>query len=119
MAAAPLSLDIPHRQIINNFVAADPSFPYQHRVLLFRVCGGRWCVLTPDPDYYVEDLERVEHYVVPRATRFPAYAVNAGLYHFGPLPAAVLVERARLAKQECALPGVDVALVGPFRWRFF
>ena len=100
MAAAPLSLDIPHRQIIINFDVADPNSPYHHRVLLFRVRGSRWCVLTPDLDCHVEDLDEVVHYVIPRATRFPVYAVNAGLCHFDPTPAAVLDEQVRLAKQE-------------------
>ena len=90
MAAAPVSLDIPNHQVIINFDAADPNFPYHHRVLLFRVREGQWCVLTPDLDRHVEDLDQVEHYVIPRASRFPAYAVNAGLYHLDPIPAAVL-----------------------------
>lgn len=116
--AAPSSLDIPNHQIIINFDAADPNFPYHHRVLLVRVRDAQWCVLTPDLDRHVEDLDQVEHYVVPRATRFPAYAVAAGLYHFDPLPAAVLKEHIRLAKQECALLGGDVAMAGSLRWRF-
>ena len=118
MAAAPSSLDIPIHQIIINLDAADPNFPYHHRVLLVRVRDAQWCVLTPDLNRHVEDLDQVEHYVIPRASRSPTYAVNAGQYHVDAIPAAVLKEHIRPAEQECALLGADAALAGSLRWRF-
>ena len=114
------TLDIPQTQIVVHYgPQADADCPYHHRVLLFRVSGSQWVILTPDHDRYVEDLEELEYTVVRRNTAFPDHCITEGLYHFDPLDQALLRLQIRSAKEEAHLQSgeggtTDVSAV----WRF-
>ena len=80
MAAAgeEVSLDIPERQVLLYF--AGDAVPWHHRILMERVSGSRWIVVTPTFDLEVvylaeaEDVRPIErNSYMPEACR-PVFA---------------------------------------------
>ena len=53
------SLDIPERQILLYF-EGDLATPWHHRILMERIGGSRWIVVTPTFDIEVVDLTEAE-----------------------------------------------------------
>jgi hypothetical protein len=87
--------------------ADDPNFSWHHRILLTKLDGGRWIVLTPDGDVEVEDL--TAHRCIPlvRGKAVPA-RVAGDIY----LLAAVSDADLRTAAAEAtALAGILGAAV--------
>ena len=85
MAADPQTLDIAQPQILINLGDEDRDYPHHHRVLLHRVEKSRWAVLTPDLVRAVVDLAEEDYTQLQRASKFPKYAVDEGLYYFDPV----------------------------------
>ena len=66
-----MSLDVPEPQILIAY-PEDPAFTWHHRVLLRRLTGATWVVLTPDEEVQVEDLSH--HSVIAMARNSPVPA---------------------------------------------
>ena len=66
-------------------------------VLLHKIGGGRWVLLTPDLDLHVEDLSTHRRTVLGRHAPFPAAIVNQ-CYIFDEIAKAELERQRRLAK---------------------
>jgi hypothetical protein len=104
---AELALDIAEAQVAIEF-ADDPNYSWHHRILLAKLDGGRWIVLTPDGDVEVADLSA--HRVVPltRGKAVPA-RVAGDIYLLAVLSDADL----RVAGAEAAaLAGILGTAVG-------
>ena len=52
------SLDIPERQVLILFIG--DAIPWHHRILMVRISGSRWIVITPTFDIEVTDLAEVD-----------------------------------------------------------
>ena len=104
---AEIALDISEAQVCIEF-PDDPNYSWHHRVLLSKLDGGRWVVLTPDGDVEVSDLSA--HRVVPltRGKAVPA-RVAGDVYLLGVLSDDDL--RAATA-EATALAGILGASVG-------
>lgn len=50
------TLNIPEPQVLINFPGDPAGFNWDHRVLVHKIGGGRWVVLTPDLDLEVANL---------------------------------------------------------------
>ena len=103
MAEQPTSLDIQQTQVLIDYSDHDRDSLFHHRILLHRVEGSTWYVLTPDHDRYTIDLSELSYHLVPKASRFPQWAIDDGLYYFDPIDAATLNAFVRSSKEEAAL----------------
>ena len=114
------ALDIAYTQVVVHVgVAIDRLCPYHHRVLLRRVSGASWVVLTPLFERFVMDLDEHEYALVRRNAIFPDYTIEAGLIYFDPLEQAELRQHVRAAREEAHLQGgVGDAAELYTEWRF-
>ena len=55
------ALDIPEPQVLVYY--SDPNVEWHHRILLRRLQGSTWVVVTPDGDTQLEDL--VQYVLIP------------------------------------------------------
>lgn len=105
------SLNIAEPQILLNFPNDANGVVHHHRVLLHKIGGGQWVVLTPDLDLEVVDLSSARHRVLARHAPFPADMVDDS-YVFDDLPKAELERQKRLARTMGAIlddsPDVNV-----------
>ena len=117
MEESPWTLDIAQPQILIHY-GYDDRESYHHCVLLFRVRGSLWTVLTPDMERCDVDLAAHEYHNLQRLGKFPTFAFSNGLYHFDPIEPGELTEHLRAAKDEAALLIGDGPPAGARRWRF-
>ena len=88
VASKCLSLDIPERQILVWF-EEDVGCPWHHRLLMVRIEGAKWIVVTPTMDIQVADLNEAEDVVpVERDSEIPKSC--RPVFSFEPLEAAEL-----------------------------
>ena len=92
------------------YFADDPVYKWHHRVLLMRVEGGKWIVVTPTGDIEVTNLAEAEDLVtLSRNAGFPPHCAN--YFGFG-LAADADWSGYRLAARQLAdVLGVDVTPV--------
>jgi hypothetical protein len=114
-----ISLDIPESQVLVNF--PNDAIPWHHRVLLFRIEGSKWVVLTPDGDIQVIDLKSRDLRALSRNSPIPRGL--GGSYVFDPIDAEKLVAVRAEARRLAAALGGTVAVeetVGESTavWRF-
>ena len=81
-----LTLDIPERQIMVNY--PNDNFLWHHRILILRLDGSRWLVITPTRDCHEEDFAGVLILPLGRASQFPAE--ERPYFCFSPLDDAAL-----------------------------
>lgn len=91
------SLNIAEPQILLHFPHDANGVLHHHRVLLHKIGGGQWVVLTPDLDLEVADLSVARHRVLARHAPFPADLVDDS-YVFDDLSKAELERQKRLAR---------------------
>ena len=92
-----MSLDIKDKQILVRY-DDDDYFTWHHRVLLHRVAGSLWIVLTPDLSVQRLDLAAESILPLARADKIPARALN-DCYLFDSLSAQELSTAKSQAKQ--------------------
>ena len=91
------TLIIPEPQILLHFPNDPGGFYHHHRILLHKIGGGQWVLLTPDLELAVEDLSVRRHRVLGRHAPFPADIIDE-CYVFDDLTKAELERQKRLAK---------------------
>ena len=68
---ADYTLDVPEVQILVHYPLDGDGFFWHHRLLLHRIDGAAWFVLTPDHDIVRHDLNGIAHRVLSRRAPFP------------------------------------------------
>ena len=91
------TLNIADPQVLLHYPGDPAGYDFHHRVLLHKIGGGRWVLLTPDLDLHVEDLSTHRHTVLGRHAPFPAAIANQ-CYIFDEITKAELERQRRLAK---------------------
>ena len=116
---SPWTLDIAQPQILINY-GYDDRESYHHCVLLYRVRGSVWTVLTPDMERYNVDLADpcLEYHNLQRLGKFPTFAFTGGLFYFDPFEPGELTHQLRAAKDEATLLFGDMPPAGARQWRF-
>ena len=110
------SLNIPDPQILLHFPHDAGGYYHHHRVLLHKIGGGSWVVLTPDEELEVVDLNARRHRVLGRHAPFPA-DILAECYVFDELSKAELERQRRLARtMGSILDDSQVVNVEAFSW---
>jgi hypothetical protein len=97
MANVARTLDIEEKQVLARY-DEDDYFTWHHRVLLKRLEGSKWLVLTPDLGVEVCDLSVRPMVPLRRAAPFPA-AQAADAYIFDPITPVELDEAKREARR--------------------
>ena len=101
-------MDIEEPQVLISY--PDDPIRWHHRVLLRRLQGSTWVVLTPDEEVEVADL--AEHQILPLARDAPVPAVAAGnTYLFAQLGEAPLLAHHAAANRMAAVLGAPAAPV--------
>eukprot|EP00974_Lingulodinium_polyedra_P019105 1846897-Lingulodinium_polyedra.AAC.1 len=101
-----LTLDITELQVALHF--PDDELNYHHRILLKRLDGPSWIVLTPDFDLERVDLGRQAHTVLERNQPFPDELAHS-LYAFDPISRQQLNTYKRRAALQAAVFEEDPA----------
>jgi hypothetical protein len=110
-----MSLNIREAQILLHYSLDATGLIWHHRVLLVRIEGARWVVLTPDSDLVVIDLAVPRHTILDRNAAFPHAA--AQVYAFDPISRAELDGHKRRARiQANVLAGVLDAEIDEKIW---
>ena len=91
------SLNIAEPQVLLNFPHDPNGVVHHHRVLLRKIGGGNWVVLTPDFDLEVVDLSTSRHRVLARNAPIPDDLVDES-YVFDEISKAELERQKRLAR---------------------
>ena len=119
-----MSLDIAEPQILIAY-PEDPTFTWHHRVLLRRLHGSTWIVLTPDEEVQVEDLSHHAVTALSRNSPMPrdvgadcylcAAAVAGSLdrHHESALRLAEILAPEERAVAAVVLPGVAWRVADP------
>ena len=91
------SLNIPEPQILLHFPEDAGGYFHHHRILMHRVSGSQWVLLTPDLELEVADLSARRHRILPRHGVFPADIADE-CYVFDEVPRAEMERQRRMAK---------------------
>ena len=110
------SLNIGEPQVLLHFPNDANGFVWHHRILLHKVGGGVWVVLTPDLELETADLSTHRHKILGRHAPIPQ-DVAPDSYIFDELPKPELERQKRLAKTMGAiLDDSQVEAVESFVW---
>ena len=110
------SLNVGEPQILLFFGNDVNGVLWHHRLLLHKVGGGRWVVLTPDMDLEIADLATQRHRVLGRHAPIPQDVADIS-YIFDDLPRAELERQKRLARtMGSILDDSQVAVVEEVGW---
>ena len=91
------SLNIPEPQILLHFPEDAGGYFHHHRILMHRVSGSQWVLLTLDLELEVADLSARRHRILPRHGVFPADIADE-CYVFDEVPRAEMERQRRMAK---------------------
>ena len=91
------TLNIADPQVLFHYPGDVNNLNYHHRVLLHKIGGGKWVVLSPDLELSGADLTTQRHVVLGRHSFFPAN-IFAECYVFDELSRGELDRQRRLAK---------------------
>ena len=109
------TLNIADPQVLFHYPGDVNNLNYHHRVLLHKIGGGKWVVLSPDLELSVADLTTQRHVVLGRRSFFPAN-IFAECYVLDELSRGELDRQQRLAKtmgsilDDSEMTGVQQAL---------
>lgn len=91
------TLNISDPQVLLHFPLDAGGFFHHHRILLHKIGGGQWVLLTPDLELEVVNLSTHRHRVLARHAPFPADIVDE-CYIFDEIGRAELERQRRLAR---------------------
>lgn len=91
------SLNIADPQVLLHFPNDGNGFYHHHRVLLHKIGGGQWVLLSPDLELEVVDLSVRRHRVLGRHAPFPGDIIDE-CYVFDEVSKAELEKQRKLAR---------------------
>lgn len=111
------SLNITEPQVLFHFPGDADGLNYHHRVLIHKIGGGRWIVLSPDMELSVADMNNQRHTVLARNARFPE-DIEDECYTFDGLSRNELERQKKLARTMGSIldDSADVAGVDSLSW---
>ena len=96
------TLNISEPQVLVHFPNDGHGFYYHHRILLHKVSGGRWVILTPDLDQEIHDLNNQRHVVLGRNSLFPVHLAQE-CYVFDEITKNELERQKKIAKTTASI----------------
>ena len=85
-------------QVLLHFADDAAGLVWHHRILLHKIGGGKWVVLTPDLELQVEDMGARRHIVLGRHAPFPGHLLDECYIFEAELGKAELDRQRRLAR---------------------
>ncbi|CAK0813842.1 unnamed protein product, partial [Prorocentrum cordatum] len=96
----------PETQVLVHYPDDENGLVWHHRVLLYRVAGGRWVCLTPDLGMLIHDLNVQRHRNIGRREAFPPdLAARCYVFDDDGVGRAQLDELKRQARVQAAILG--------------
>lgn len=111
------TLNISEPQVLFHYPGDGDGLNYHHRVLLHKIGGGRWIVLSPDLELSAADLNVQRHIVLARNSAFPP-DIEDECYTFDALSRNELDRQKRLARTMGSIldDSTEVATVDTTSW---
>ena len=99
------TLDIPENQVLVTYPDDDPS--HHHRVLFFRIAGGKWISSSQDYDVQIVDVLEEEGVIaLARDAEFPVPVEN--VYTFPPFDQHRFDRLRAECRRLAIITGVDI-----------